>query len=171
MLKNYSNELKLQIVKEYLSGSLGRKVIAEKYGVSPSDIQKWADVYKKHSAEGLCVINGTYTGEFKISVVEYMHDTSSSARQTAVFFNIPSYTTVCQWERIYIEEGKAGLLVERRGRGGRMRSEKGKEKFKENSPAKDDLIAEVQRLRMENEYLKKLNALIQSRERSKNPTK
>lgn len=35
----------------------------------------------------------------------------------------------------------------------------------------EDLIAEVQRLRMENEYLKKLNALIQEREKSKNPTK
>ena len=35
----------------------------------------------------------------------------------------------------------------------------------------EDLIAELQRLRMENEYLKKLNALVQEREKSKKPIK
>ena len=35
----------------------------------------------------------------------------------------------------------------------------------------EDLIAELQRLRIENEYLKKLNALVQEREKSKKPTK
>lgn len=35
----------------------------------------------------------------------------------------------------------------------------------------EDLLAEVQRLRMENEYLKKLNALIQEREKLEKPTK
>ena len=37
--------------------------------------------------------------------------------------------------------------------------------------ANKDLLAEVQRLRMENEYLKKLNALVQEREKSKKPIK
>lgn len=40
-----------------------------------------------------------------------------------------------------------------------------------NIETNEDLLAEVQRLRMENEYLKKLNALIQKRERSEKPTK
>ena len=35
----------------------------------------------------------------------------------------------------------------------------------------EDLLAEVQRLRMENEYLKKLNALVQERERSEQKKK
>ncbi len=35
----------------------------------------------------------------------------------------------------------------------------------------EDLLAEVQRLRMENEYLKKLNALVQKREKSEKKTK
>ena len=37
-------------------------------------------------------------------------------------------------------------------------------KFESNE--NEDLIAELQRLRMENEYLKKLNALVQQREKS-----
>ena len=62
-------------------------------------------------------------------------------------------------------EGKEGLYKERRGRvctaGG---TQKGR-KPKLDKKVKEDLIAEVQRLRMENEYLKKLNALVLEEER------
>ena len=44
-------------------------------------------------------------------------------------------------------------------------------KTKITPKVEEDLIAEVQRLRMENEYLKKLNALIQEREKSLKKTK
>ena len=44
-------------------------------------------------------------------------------------------------------------------------------KAKTNVEGNKDLLAEVQRLRMENEYLKKLNALVQEREKSKKPIK
>lgn len=44
-------------------------------------------------------------------------------------------------------------------------------KPKADIEANEDLLAEVQRLRMENEYLKNLNPLIQEWERSKKPTK
>lgn len=50
---------------------------------------------------------------------------------------------------------------------GRKRSQKSQIKTEAN----EGLLAEVQRLRMENEYLKKLNALIQEREKSEKPTK
>jgi transposase len=43
-----------------------------------------------------------------------------------------------------------------------MKSGKPKNK-KLDKTVEEDLIAEVQRLRMENEYLKKLNALVQER--------
>lgn len=43
-----------------------------------------------------------------------------------------------------------------------MSSTKPKKKIL-NNETKEDLIAEVQRLRMENEYLKKLQALVQER--------
>ena len=43
-----------------------------------------------------------------------------------------------------------------------MSSDKPRKK-KLSKETEEDLIAEVQRLRMENEYLKKLNALVQER--------
>ena len=72
-----------------------------------------------------------------------------------------------RWERIYLEEGAAGLMTERRGRKSTgMPRKKPLDKEIEN-----DLIAENQRLKerleyleMENEYLKKLDALVRAEE-------
>ena len=63
------------------------------------------------------------------------------------------------WERIYLEEGPEGFCVERRGRRSTGRP---RELPKE---VEEDLLAEVQRLRAENEYLKNLQALVLEDER------
>ena len=67
--------------------------------------------------------------------------------------------TVSKLERIYLEEGPEGLAVERRGRGSTGRPKKLPSKVEE------DLLAEVQRLRTENAYLKNLQALVLEEER------
>ena len=94
-----------------------------------------------------------------------MHNTGASLRQTAAHFNIPSKESVAKWERIYYEEGKDALYEERRGRASKM-GIKRTPAAKKTADKNEDLLAEVQRLRMENEYLKKLNALVQEREKS-----
>ena len=100
--------------------------------------------------------NKRYTPEFKIKVVETMHREKLSYRETARQFDI-SNSRVTAWERIYLEEGADGLYAERRGRKSTGRPPKIKKE--------EDLIAEVQRLRAENAYLKKLNALVSERVR------
>ena len=92
-----------------------------------------------------------------------------SLTETSNYFCIPSHHTIAEWERIYYEEGPEALLKERRGRKnmGKKKSSKPKKNVNEN----EDLLAEVQRLRMENEYLKKLNALVLEREKSEQKKK
>uniref|UniRef100_UPI003FD7B098 helix-turn-helix domain-containing protein n=1 Tax=Ruminococcus bicirculans (ex Wegman et al. 2014) TaxID=1160721 RepID=UPI003FD7B098 len=85
-----------------------------------------------------------------------MHREKLSYRETARQFDI-SNSRVTAWERIYLEEGADGLYAERRGRKSTGRPPKIKKE--------EDLIAEVQRLRAENAYLKKLNALVAERVR------
>ncbi len=105
-------------------------------------------------------LNKRYTPEFKIKVVETMHREKLSYKETAREFDIPQGDkTVANWERIYLEEGADGLRIERRGRKSTGRPAKLKKEVEE------DLIAEVQRLRAENAYLKKLNALVAERVR------
>lgn len=162
----YTPELKLEIVQKYLQGRIGAKQLAKEYHVDKGDIQKWRDAYLEHGVEGLYTKPRKYSGDFKCSVVQYRYTTGSSLRKTAAHFNIPSRNLIRLWERIYNEEGAAALYEERRGRATTMKT-RNPRLPKGQTQTHEDLQAEIQRLRMENEYLKKLNALVQKREKSK----
>lgn len=98
----YSTELKLKIVQRYLRGDIGLKQLANEYHISSKAcIQKWLALYREHGEAGLCTTRGTYNGDFKVSVVEYMHNIGTSLCQTDAHFNIPSKESVSKWERIY----------------------------------------------------------------------
>ena len=92
-------------------------------------------------------------------VVETMMREKLSYREAARQFEIQDHNRVASWERIYLMEGAEGLYIERRGHGSKGRPQQFPREVEE------DLLAEVQRLRAENAYLKKLHALVQERER------
>ena len=108
--------------------------------------------------------NKRYTGVFKQMVVETMHQEKLSYREAERQFNLPD-KRAASWERIYLEEGSAGLYVERRGRASASSGTRKGRPLKLNEKVEEDLTAEVQRLRAENAYLKKLNALVAERVR------
>lgn len=118
--------------------------------------------------------NTKYSAEFKIAVIMDMRENHLSYKATVrKYWGVGNgqehnYTNRLKlWERIYLEEGAAGLMTERRGRKSTGRPRK-KPLDKE---IENDLIAENQRLKerleyleMENEYLKKLDALVRAEE-------
>lgn len=169
--KMFSTEVKLKVVQRYLKGDISINDVSKEFHVDKGDVRKWRDAYLHHGVAGLCTTHGSYTGDFKISVVEYMHNTGASTRHAASFFNIPSPPTISKWEHIYNEQGKEALYIDNRGRANKMKNITKKTSHKKNVQENEDLLAEVQRLRMENAYLKKLNALIQEREKSGKKTK
>ena len=95
------------------------------------------------------VPNKRYTPEFKKLVVETMQKEKMSYRETARQFEISDDKRVAVWERIYLEEGPKGFAIERRGR-----SSEGRPPKQLPKEVEEDLLAEVQRLRAELEYLK-----------------
>ena len=95
-------------------------------------------------------------------VVETMKKEHLSIYATMQEFGINDHKIIERWERIYLEEGPEGLSVERRGRGSTGRPKKLPKEVEE------DLLAEVQRLRAENDYLKNLQALVLEDERRQN---
>ena len=103
--------------------------------------------------------NKRYTPEFKKLVVETMQEEKLSYSETCRRFEVNSRDQIKSWERIYLTEGPEGLAIERRGRGSTDRPKKLPKAVEE------DLLAEVQRLRAENEYLKNLQALVLEDER------
>ena len=78
---------------------------AKELGVTISIAQRWIQMYEFHGNEGLLKKSGTYTGEFKIEVVEYMHENHLSIREASAKYGIPSASTLLKWERIYYEKG------------------------------------------------------------------
>ena len=105
------------------------------------------------------VPNKRHTGEFKQMVVETMMHDKLSYREVARQFEISGHEQIRKWERIYQTEGPEGLYIERRGRSSKGRPTILPQKVEE------DLLAEVQRLRAENAYLKNLQALVLEEER------
>ena len=105
------------------------------------------------------VPNKRYTPEFKKMVVETMREEGLSYSETARRFEVNGHHRIQDWERIYLTEGPEGFTVERRGRGSTGRPKKLSKAIEE------DLLAEVQRLRAENDYLKNLQALVLEDER------
>lgn len=169
-MSKYTSEFKLQVVKYCIDGHHSKYDAAKEFNIpSPTPIMEWIRKYKEHGVEGLIKQpKSSYSGEFRQNVVEYMHSNHLSATETAVHFRVQT-PIVLKWERIYYEEGPQGLYEEKRGRKKNMSSKPRKKKLsKENE---EDLIEEVQRLRMENAYLKKLQALVQERTKPKHPKK
>ena len=162
IMSKYSYEEKMAAVELVMNEGLSIYEAARISGIPRSPILRWVERYKHFGPEGVMMKHGIYNGAFKVSVIEYMHNNHLSLSQTATYFGIPGDTTVGKWERIYYEEGPLGLYRDNRGRKSKMNSDKPKKKIL-NPETEEDLIAEVQRLRMENEYLKKLNALVQER--------
>ena len=105
------------------------------------------------------VPNKRYTPEFKQQVIETMLKENLSYRETERQFGVVR-SRITAWERIYLTEGPEGFAIERRGRGSKGRPPKQLPKKVE-----EDLLAEVQRLRAENAYLKNLQALVLEDER------
>ena len=89
-------------------------------------------------------------------VVETMKKEHLSIYAAMQEFGISDHKIIERWERIYLEEGPEGLSVERRGRSSKGRPPK---------QVEEDLLAEVQRLRAEVDYLKNLQALVLEDER------
>ena len=169
-MSKYSSEFKLKVIKYYLEENHSYSECMKKFDIpTKSILNSWIRKYKTHGVEGIMKqLKSSYDGNFKQDVVEYMHNNHLSATETANYFRLAGSHVVLKWERIYYEEGPQGLYIERRGRSKNMSSKPQKKLSKE---VEEDLIAENQRLRMENEYLKKLNALVQERIKRENKKK
>lgn len=114
--------------------------------------------------------NRKYTGEFKQQVAEDIINNKISYGEAERKYEI-AHSVIMKWERIYLEEGAAGLFIERRGRASKANKPNIGRPRKLEKNIEEDLLQEVQRLRMENDYLKKLNALVRQKEILKQKTK
>ncbi len=170
-MAKYNEQFKLAIVQQYLSGTTGFKQFAMERNLPHSTVRMWVELHRLHGTEGLVKKFSHYNVEFRLSVLRHMWDAQLSYRQVAAEFNIRNPACISQWERCYHSGGLDALTPRKRGRSQKMPIPP-KTDAAESLPdpagrTHDELVCEVNQLRMEVAYLKKLEALVQARKQQR----
>lgn len=163
---SYSAQLKTQAVIDYLDGKGSLDDICIKYKISDIGIlQQWIKkynghkIFKSHSTKGdKLMTNGRKTTyEERIEIVSFCIANAHDYNLTANKFNV-SYQQVYTWVKKYNKDGY-NALVDRRGKNKSFEELSESEKF---SAQLKLLEAENRRLKMENDFLKKLEEIERS---------
>ena len=159
----YTLEFKLRCVEEVLKNHRTVGAVAAVNGCDESNIRKWIGFYKKYGVDGLLAAkNQNYTLDFKLKVLDAINKKFLSLREACVKFNVPSDSTIINWQRAYAKDGPAGLNKPQ-GRPA-MNFKRAKKKSDKPLTREEELLKENEALRAENALLKKFNALIQAEE-------
>lgn len=99
MPRNIPPNIKIQAVKEYLSGKGGYKAIAKRYGVVENSFRKWLAKYYAFGESAFIRTghNASYSETFKQEVVNAYLSGEGSYRELAIRFKIPAPDTIHSW--------------------------------------------------------------------------
>ncbi|GAB5101314.1 transposase [Caballeronia sp. HLA56] len=167
----YTDQAKLVAVRDYCSGEGGLKAVAQRHGVNVSSLRQWIAGYRAHGEEGVRTKKRAPTNfstEFKLSVLKRMHEEGLSQRQTAALFNLRRFNVIGEWEDKFKQGGSKALgrvSGERRKTMSKTPSDQAKQQNSDHDRSREDLIDELNSLRMENAYLKKLEPLVRANDR------
>jgi transposase len=168
-MSKYSAGFKRSVVKEYLSGKHGSsQEVARRHGIDHGTVRKWAAGYQVHGEAAFEKKHSHYDARFKLKVLRFMLARDLSCRATAAVFDIRNPPCIAVWKRQYDCGGLQALEPRPRGRPVKQSTPPtSSEPTKpDGTRTREELLEELNYLRMENAYLKKLDALI----RSESPT-
>ena len=163
-LYKYTFEIKLKMVMMVVQEHMSQHEVSRVTGISRPMLREWINLYNNHGIKYLKPGINSYSYEFKLKVINYLHKNNISYRKASAIFGIRSSSSVREWDLIFNRHGPGGLMVKKKSESGKTQnSRKISSKTDKELSENDKLLAELQYLRMENEYLKKLNALVQKR--------
>ena len=169
-MAKYDEGFKLEVVRQYLSGSGGCKSIAARHGLDHAAVRRWVNGYRAHGMSGLRRKSSSYDAEFKLKVLKRMWREQWSLAQTAVAFDIRCAGHIGKWARQYHAGGIDALRPLPKGRPKTMSTKPAKPDVPVTELDDKQIIArqnqELIELRAEVAYLKKLDALIQEKKRA-----
>jgi len=116
-MTKYIKKFKLKVVRDYLNGPLGYKLLASKYEMkSTALIRRWVAAYNKYGADGLEVkkTKAFYPVQFKLDVLSFMKRTGASENETALQFGLTNPPMIAVWKKKFLE-GSAEALDQPRG--------------------------------------------------------
>ncbi|WP_159563779.1 MULTISPECIES: IS3 family transposase [unclassified Exiguobacterium] len=158
-MTKFTTDQKLSAVMAYREGKDSMNGIAKSLGVAPTLMRNWVKQFDHHGPMAFSKPYTTYPAQFKLDVLQYMKENGVSANEAAAIFNIASPSSVWKWERQLRTGGQGTLIPKKKGRP-RMKDKTGNEKRRAPAEGSSEALqAEIDRLRMENEYPKKVERL------------
>jgi len=162
-LNKYSEQQKLDAVESYRSGELGLRATAALHSVDVASLRKWVAAYEAIGIVGIQrKRRQAYDLNFKLEVLRKLKSEGLSYRQAGALFNVRRFDSIASWEQAYDRDGIAGLMPHKPSH----RERAAQSGVPKETPSRQELLDELEALRTENAYLKKLKALVQAQAKS-----
>jgi transposase len=161
-MSKYTKEFKLLIAKRYEHESISYRDLAGQVGVDDSVIRYWVLLFRHHGDNAFDFPYTNYPGAFKLRVIQFINDTDYSIREASAIFHIPDPSMVRRWKKKWETAGEGALDTKEKGPS-TMKSHNQKKNTSKDlvDQSREAMEKELEYLRMENAYLKKLEALVQ----------
>ena len=166
----YDYNFRLRCVEAVLKKSHSISQVAQENGLKKSNLELWVLFYQHYGKEGLNArTKQHYEPLFKYEVLEVITKEHLSLRSACVRFNIPSESVIISWRKAYELNGQAGLISKPKGRPTKMDKPIKRKSRKSAKPLtrEEELLKENEYLKAQNEFLKKLQALVQAEQKRK----
>lgn len=168
---NFAFKLRLVTIIQQGKDSIGG--LAKREGLSKSNLKFWLKLYEYYGEQGLHgVARKSFRIEEKLSIIREYQQSGLSLIDISVKHRVSGPSVLAQWNRKFESKGISGLEDSR----GRARKTNTIQKMTKKStiPGIKPSMSEVEKLKIENEYLraeldylKKLEALAQSKQAKK----
>ena len=160
-MKRLTKEDKLKAARRYFEETISYRYLAHQVGVDHSALRYWVKLYKYHGDQAFSFPYTNYSSDFKLKVIQFMDDEGYSIREASALFHIPDYSMVRRWLEKWQNGGLEALESKRKGKDPVSQNKNPKAKKSFNS-----VEEELEYLRMENAYLKKLKALVEEEDQN-----
>ena len=114
-MKNYQTEFKLEVVKCFLAGEGGAKLLSRQWSVPEEKIRTWVSHYRLHGLDGLRPKRSAYSEQFKRQVLSHQDREQLSSRQVAAVYDIRNSTQIVVWQRKLQEGGLPAFGTTKQG--------------------------------------------------------
>lgn len=184
-MAKYTTDFKLSVIARYQSNHSYKRT-AQHFNLDHKTVELWVKLYQTHGIESIKRrhTKAIYDTDFKLSAVLELIN-GKPLRQLAIELNISNLALLSNWLKSYQSFGIMGFTPKPKGRKAVSKSNKKNNKTntdikstnktkpswqskQDHEKSVDDLLDELAYLRAENDYLKKLDALIRKKKQSKN---
>ena len=166
----YDYKFRLHCVDAVIKKQQSKTELCKVKGIRKSNLTLWIAFYNTYGKNGLKARQArSYDTKFKLKVIKTINQENLSLDEACVKFNIPSYSSIINWQKAFKIDGCLGLVNKKRGRPPTMKDPIKRKSKKASKPLtrEEELLKELAYLRAENALLKKLQALVQADKKQK----